>query len=152
MKRIHIDLNLFNNPEASIYYFCTKIELMKFLFLVLGGSIGAILRYLVSIFSIRYFAWGLPLGTLLVNMIGSFLIGFAFVFLGRESMALNLKIFLFIGIFGSFTTFSTYMFEALDFIKTGNIKTALYYIGISNIVGLLAVFVGYYLGEIVEKA
>jgi CrcB protein len=125
---------------------------MKFLFLALGGSIGAILRYLVSLFSIKYMTWGLPMGTLIVNILGSFLIGFAFVFLGREQINLNLKIFLFIGIFGSFTTFSTYMFEALDFFKTGNIKMALFYIGISNIVGLIAVYMGYYLGEIVEKA
>lgn len=124
---------------------------MKFLFLALGGSIGAILRYLVSLFSIKYMAWGLPMGTLLVNLLGSFLIGFAFVFLGRENIALNLKIFLFIGIFGSFTTFSTYMFEALDFIKSGDIKTALFYIGFSNIGGLFVVYLGYYLGEIVEK-
>ena len=80
---------------------------MKFLYLALGGGIGAILRYLVSIFSIKYMVWGLPMGTLIVNLVGSFLIGFAFVFLGRENIALNLKIFLFIGIFGSFTTFST---------------------------------------------
>lgn len=125
---------------------------MKFLYLALGGSIGAILRYLVSLISVRYLAWGLPMGTLIVNLLGSFLIGFAFVFLGRENIALNLKIFLFIGIFGSFTTFSTYMFEVLDFFKLGNIKIALFYLGVSNIVGLLAVYFGYYLGEIVEKA
>lgn len=124
---------------------------MKFLYLALGGGIGAILRYLVSVFSIKYMAWGLPMGTLIVNLLGSFLIGFAFVFLGREQINLNLKIFLFIGIFGSFTTFSTYMFEALDFLKSGNIKMVLFYIGISNIVGLLAVYLGYYLGEIIEK-
>lgn len=97
-------------------------------------------------------AWGLPMGTLIVNLVGSFLIGFAFVFLGRENIALNLKIFLFIGIFGSFTTFSTYMFEVLDFFKLGNIKMALFYLGVSNIVGLLAVYFGYYLAEIIEKA
>lgn len=125
---------------------------MKILYLVLGGSLGTILRYLVSLFSVRFLAWGLPMGTLLINLLGSFLIGFAFVFLGRDQIALNLKIFLFIGIFGSFTTFSTYMFEALDYFKSGNMKIALLYIGLSNILGLLAVFIGYYLGEMVEKA
>lgn len=124
---------------------------MKFLYLALGGSIGAILRYLVSLFSVRYLAWGLPMGTLLVNLIGSFLIGFAFVFLGRDQIALNLKIFLFIGIFGSFTTFSTYMFESYEMFKAGAAKLALFYILLSNILGLLMVFLGFYLGQLIEK-
>lgn len=124
---------------------------MKFLYLALGGSIGAILRYLVSLFSIRYLAWGLPMGTLLVNLIGSFLIGFAFVFLGRDQIALNLKIFLFIGIFGSFTTFSTYMFESYEMFKAGAAKLAVFYILLSNILGLVMVFLGFYLGQLIEK-
>lgn len=125
---------------------------MKFLYLALGGSIGAILRYLFSIYSIKYMAWGLPMGTLIVNLLGSFLIGLAFVFLGREQIALNLRIFLFIGIFGSFTTFSTYMFESYEMIKMGSMKMALIYIGLSNILGLLFVYAGFQLGEFIEKA
>lgn len=124
---------------------------MKFLYLALGGGIGAILRYLVSLYSIKHLAWGFPMGTLLVNLIGSFLIGFAFVFLGREQIALNLRVFLFIGIFGSFTTFSTYMFESYEFFKMGDIKMALTYIGISNVLGLLMVYLGFVLGEYLEK-
>lgn len=125
--------------------------MMKFLYLALGGSIGAILRYLVSLYSIKHMAWGFPMGTLLVNLIGSFLIGFAFVLLGREQIALNLKVFLFIGIFGSFTTFSTYMFESYEFFKMGDIKMALSYIAISNVLGLLMVYLGFVLAEYLEK-
>ena len=124
---------------------------MKFLYLALGGSIGAILRYLVSLYSIKHLVWDFPMGTLLVNLIGSFLIGFAFVFLGREQIALNLRVFLFIGIFGSFTTFSTYMFESYEFFKMGDIKMALSYIAISNILGLLMVYLGFVLAEYLEK-
>jgi len=124
---------------------------MKFLYLAIGGSIGAILRYLVSMFSIRYMAWGLPMGTLLVNIIGSFLIGFAFVILGRDQIAFSLKVFLFIGIFGSFTTFSTYMFESYEMFKLGATKLAIFYILLSNILGLLMVFLGFYLGQLLEK-
>lgn len=124
---------------------------MKFLYLALGGSIGAILRYLVTLFSVRYMAGGFPLGTLIVNLLGSFLIGFAFVFFGREQIALNFKIFLFIGIFGSFTTFSTLMFESLDLFKSGAIKMAFLYVGISNIAGLLLVYLGFQLAQLIEK-
>jgi len=124
---------------------------MKFLYLALGGSIGAILRYLVSLFSIKYMVWGFPMGTLTVNLFGSFLIGFAFVFFGREQISLNFKIFLFIGIFGSFTTFSTYMFESLEMFKNGMAKMAFLYIAISNLLGLLFVYSGFQLGEFFEK-
>lgn len=96
-------------------------------------------------------AWGFPMGTLLVNLIGSFLIGFAFVFLGREQMAFNLRIFLFIGIFGSFTTFSTYMFESYEMFKAGAAKLAFIYILLSNLLGLVMVFLGFYLGQLIEK-
>lgn len=124
---------------------------MKFIYLALGGSIGAILRYLLSLFSVKYLAWGLPMGTLMANLIGSFLIGLAFVFFGRDQIALNVKIFLFIGIFGSFTTLSTFMFESFELIRMGSIKTALVYISMSNIIGLLMVYLGFQLGEYLEK-
>ena len=124
---------------------------MKFLYLALGGSIGAILRYLISLFSIKYMAWGFPVGTLTVNLLGSFFIGFAFVFFGREQIALNFRIFLFMGIFGSFTTFSTYMFESMDMIRGGMAKIAFLYIAVSNILGLLLVYFGFQLGEFFEK-
>jgi len=124
---------------------------MKFLYLALGGSIGAILRYLVSLYSVKYLAWGLPVGTLLVNMLGSFLIGFVFVILGREQISFNLRIFLFIGLFGSFTTFSTFMFETNDLFKSGMIKSAFLYITISNVFGLLFVYAGFAIGEFFEK-
>ena len=90
---------------------------MKFLYLALGGSIGAILRYLVSLYSIKHMAWGFPMGTLLVNLIGSFLIGFAFVLLGREQIALNLKVFLFIGIFGSLLHLAPICLSLMSFLK-----------------------------------
>lgn len=124
---------------------------MRFLYLAIGGSIGATLRYLVSLLSVRYMAWGLPMGTFLVNIIGSFLIGFAFVTLGRDQIALGLKVFLFIGIFGSFTTFSSYMFESYEMFKLGATKLAIFYILLSNILGILMVFLGFYLGQLIEK-
>ncbi len=124
---------------------------MKYLYLALGGGIGAILRYLVTLTSVRLFSGGFPIGTLIVNLLGSFLIGFSFVFFGREQIAVNFRIFLFIGIFGSFTTFSTYMFESIHFLKNGDYKLAFYYIAVSNILGLILVYLGILLGEFFER-
>ncbi len=124
---------------------------MKFFYLALGGSIGAILRYLVSLYSVKYIVWDLPVGTLIVNLLGSFLIGLAFVLLGREQISFNPKVFLFIGLFGSFTTFSTFMFETNDLLKSGMIKSAFLYITLSNVLGLLLVYAGFVVGELFEK-
>jgi len=124
---------------------------MKFLYLILGGGIGTILRYLISMGSTKYFGSGFPLGTLIINLLGSFLIGFSFVMLGRENISPSLKIFLFVGIFGSFTTFSTFMFESYDLLKLGSMKSALLYLGLSNILGLLLVYLGFILGDLLQK-
>jgi len=124
---------------------------MKFFYLALGGSIGAILRYLVSLYSVKYLAWGFPVGTLAVNMLGSFFIGLVFVLLGRDQITFNLRIFLFIGLFGSFTTFSTFMFESYDLFRSGMVKMAFLYISVSNIFGLLFVYAGFAIGEFFEK-
>lgn len=120
---------------------------MKFLYLAFGGSIGAILRYTLSALPHKLY-WGtFPLGTLFVNMLGSFLIGFGFILLGKENIPENLKLFLFIGILGSFTTFSTFMFESLNLFKVGDIKFALVNIAGANILGLFFVYLGYVIAQ-----
>lgn len=120
---------------------------MKYLYLAFGGSFGAILRYVLSALPHKMY-WGtFPIGTLFVNLLGSFLIGFGFILFGKETMPENLKIFLFIGILGSFTTFSTFMFESLNLFKAGDIKFALLNIAAANILGLFFVYLGYVIGQ-----
>lgn len=120
--------------------------MIKILYLILGGSLGTLLRYLVSLLSVRYMWGGLPLGTMAVNLIGSFCIGFSFAFFEREPLSEPWRLFLFVGLFGSFTTFSTFMFEGYDMIKMGDLKTAAIYLFSSNVLGLLLVFLGWYWG------
>ncbi|MBN2238034.1 MAG: fluoride efflux transporter CrcB [Bacteroidales bacterium] len=120
---------------------------MKLLYLALGGSIGTILRYVLSALPHKFY-WGtFPVGTLLVNLLGSFLIGFSFVLFGKEHIPENVKLFLFIGILGSFTTFSTFMFDSINLFKLGDIKFALLNLGASNILGLFFVYLGYTLAH-----
>ncbi|MFH1001396.1 MAG: fluoride efflux transporter CrcB [Bacteroidota bacterium] len=120
---------------------------MKYIYLIMGGSIGTLLRYLLAAIPHKYY-WGtFPLGTLFVNLIGSFLIGFGFVLLGKENIPENLKLFLFIGILGSFTTFSTFMFESLNLLKDGDFKFALLNLAGANILGLFFVYLGYVIAQ-----
>lgn len=121
--------------------------MIKLLYISFGGIIGTVLRYVMAGIPHKFY-WGtFPLGTLFVNLLGSFLIGFGFVLLGKENIPENMKLFLFIGVLGSFTTFSTFMFESLNLFKDGDIKFALMNIAGANILGLFFVYLGYVLAQ-----
>lgn len=110
---------------------------------MLGGAIGTLLRYWVSDYALRLFEGVFPWGTFFVNLLGSLLIGFCWGIFEKGSLNINTRLFLFVGLFGGFTTFSSFTLESLNLIKTGNVKFALIYILASNILGLLFVYLGY---------
>ena len=116
---------------------------------MLGGAAGTLLRYWVSGLPHKIYDGAFPWGTLVVNLAGSFLIGFFWGLLGRENIAANVRVFLFIGLFGSFTTFSTFAFESLNLIRDGNIKFAVINMLVSNIFGVLLVLVGFMISRMV---
>ena len=121
--------------------------MVKLAYLALGGAAGAILRYWISGLPHKIYSGVFPWGTLIVNLAGSFLIGFFWGLLGRENMGANVRTFLFIGLFGSFTTFSTFAFESLNLIRDGNIKFALINVLASNLFGILLVFAGFVISK-----
>lgn len=110
----------------------------------IGGGLGATLRYIISHFSKILFHFSI-LGTLTVNLIGCFLIGYIFGFTLDKIHTFHpiLKLLLTVGFLGGLTTFSTYSLEGFELIKSGKIGIALLYIAGSCILGLLFVFAGY---------
>ncbi|GAB6065119.1 fluoride efflux transporter CrcB [Aquifex pyrophilus] len=115
----------------------------------LGGAVGSALRYLISKFVQVHLGLGFPLGTMLVNVIGAFLIGFSFSFFVERLGIHPIYRLLFItGFLGGFTTFSTFTYESLTLLREGeSLKFLIYFLG-TNIIGMLAVFIGYKLGEV----
>jgi CrcB protein len=116
----------------------------KLLFIAAGGGAGALLRFLVSGWGQRLTASTFPLGTLVVNLTGCLLIGFAAGALSgpwivREEHRLGLMV----GLLGGFTTFSTFGFETFALIE----DRQWFYVGLnllaSNGLGLVAVWLGY---------
>ena len=118
---------------------------MKQLLLVgFGGFFGSIARYWMSKLNLTWDFHSIPMGTLAVNIIGSFLIGFMLgIFMNSNLLHTNLKLFLVVGFCGGFTTFSSFTNENFLLLQNGQYLTALIYTGGSIMIGILAVFAGF---------
>ena len=116
----------------------------NFLLVAIGGSIGASTRYFFYLFSKNFFSTNnLFINTLIINIIGSFLIGYLIVLLENKSFSQDfLKYFFIIGILGSFTTFSTFSLEAVDLLIDKKFLIAFFYIFLSLTLCLLFTFIG----------
>lgn len=119
---------------------------MKQILLVFfGGGLGSVLRFIISKF-LNTSENGIPYGTFIVNVIGSFLIG---IILGlaakNESLSHSQTLLLATGFCGGFTTFSTFAYENHVFLKSGDFTSFALYTIVSFALGFLAVFGGMYL-------
>jgi CrcB protein len=114
----------------------------------LGGFLGAALRYLLSDYVQNLSgSVGFPYGTLAVNVIGCFLIGFFIYFVEfRGALGPQARAFLLIGVLGALTTFSTFGSETLGLLRGGETFAALGNVAANNLLGLGAVWLGYLLG------
>ena len=117
----------------------------SFLLVFLGGGLGSSLRYLVSI-TMNQYSKVLPFGTFTVNMLGCLLIGLILGYAQKENtLTSNQTLLLATGFCGGFTTFSAFANENLELIKNGELfNFSVYTIG-SVLIGILAVFIGFYL-------
>jgi len=116
---------------------------LRLLFIAIGGAMGAILRHAISGMTYKYLDGVFPWGTLSVNLIGAFAIGFLWGLSEKIIISPDFRSFVFIGIIGSFTTFSTYSLETFNLFRDSEIKLALSNILISNILGIVLVLVGF---------
>lgn len=108
-----------------------------------GGFLGAISRYIISIYTSKQFLFKIPLGTLIVNVLGGFLIGFIMeLTIKNNFISPQLKLFLTTGIMGGLTTFSTFSYVTIVLIKEGNILLAILNILLNLILSLLGVVLG----------
>lgn len=121
--------------------------MIKILALFAGGGIGTLCRYFISSQSGRLVESGFPVGTTVVNLSGSFAIGFLWALMELINISPNLRAFIFIGFLGGYTTFSTYMLENLSLLRGNEMKAVVTNILFSNIAGLLLVIAGFFLGR-----
>ncbi len=126
--------------------------MMKFILLGVGGAIGTVLRYSLSGFTYRIAGGVFPWGTLFVNLSGSFVIGLLWGVFELENLSSGTRNFLFIGLLGGFTTFSTFALESLNLVRDGELKLAIGNMLASNILGIALVFAGFLLSKYVIQA
>ena len=88
-------------------------HLMQYLAIAGGGAVGAMARFLVATICGRFFATDFPIGTMVINLSGSFFLGWFLTFAAnRLTVSDTLKLAIATGFVGAYTTFSTYMFES----------------------------------------
>jgi len=109
-----------------------------------GGFAGSVARFLVSRLNLSIEFYSIPVGTLTVNIVGSFIIGLL-VGIAEKSMLMphELRLLLMVGFCGGFTTFSSFANENLILMHNGQLLTLLMYTGGSIFFGFLAVYLGF---------
>lgn len=108
----------------------------------LGGFVGAVLRYLIGLVPINQQS-GFPIKTFLINVVGAFTIGAVAAFAARSTITPRAVLFLKVGICGGFTTFSSFALEIDQLFTKGQTMTAILYMTLSVVSGVLAVEAAY---------
>jgi len=118
------------------------------LLVALGGGIGAALRHLVNMMSLRLFGPGLPWGTMLINVAGSLAMGIFVGLLARRFNGSNeLRLFVATGILGGFTTFSAFSLDFAVLWERGAVPAAISYAVGSVVLAIAALFAGLWLAK-----
>lgn len=112
----------------------------------LGGALGATLRYATMLGATRILGAGFPVGTIFINILGSFIMGFLVIILDQRNW-LNLCPFLMIGMLGGFTTFSAFSLDAYMLFEQDNIVGSVLYVTISVLFSITALLAGIWWGR-----
>jgi CrcB protein len=120
------------------------LGLKQVLIVALGGAIGSVARYKLGGFALHHTqAWNFPMSTFGVNMIGCFAIGMLAALVEHHDLfSPSIRLLLFTGLLGGFTTFSAFSYEGVYLLRRGLFSVATSYVLLSVLGGLAAVFAG----------
>lgn len=110
----------------------------------IGGFIGSVARYFLSRINLTIDFYSIPLGTLSVNILGSFVIGLLAGISDKSTiLTQDMRLLLMVGLCGGFTTFSSFTSENLVLMHNGQFLSVFIYTGLSILLGFAAVYIGY---------
>lgn len=121
--------------------------MIKFIIICIGGSLGAYLRYIISTKINLFHDTTFPFGTVIVNLTGCFFIGFLWYASQQLDISNNVKLFVFVGLLGAFTTFSTFSLESHNLFVNNDISHGILNILLSNTLGIGFVVLGLFLSK-----
>ena len=119
---------------------------MMYAWVALGGALGSMARYAVSLGTARWLGVGFPWGTLFVNVAGSFAIGLLAALVaadGRPLLGADARAFLLVGVLGGFTTFSSFSLETLELARSGAHGAAALNVALSLVLCLAGAWLGF---------
>lgn len=124
--------------------------MIKLGLIFIAGGIGTVVRYALSGFVYQLLGARFPSGTLIVNVLGCFMIGFfAAVAESKFLLSPNTRLFFMAGFVGAFTTFSTFIFETVGLMKDGQVILALTNVFLNVFIGCILFYLGILAGEII---
>lgn len=114
----------------------------EYICVFIGGGIGSMARYWVSVWLKPYLQQGFPLATFVVNLAGCFFIGLFYTLSARFNLGTETRLLLTTGLCGGFTTFSTFGYESLGLMRQGQYGMLIAYIGLSVVLGIACAWLG----------
>lgn len=125
--------------------------MLKYLYIIIGGSLGAVARYVVGVLVTDRLGGRFPFGTLIINITACVAIGFSIVYLGRRTeLSAAWRYLIPVGFIGSYSTFSTFEWETFSNMQAGAFMISALYLALSIVLGLLAVWGGAYLARAIS--
>ena len=122
--------------------------MMQWLMIAIGGALGSMARFAAVGYLTPMLNYRFPIGTFIVNIVGSFLIGVAYVVIvEKQLIPAEWRLFFITGILGGFTTFSSFSLEILQTWQEGHVFNAIFYAASSVVLGLLFAYVGMHLTQ-----
>jgi CrcB protein len=115
-----------------------------YLLVAIGGALGSMARYGTGVLVGKAWSASFPLGTMLINIVGSVAMGLFIGYLVRTTPAwqADARLFVAVGVLGGFTTFSSFSLDAVSMLERGELGLALFYVLGSVIIGIAALFAG----------
>lgn len=121
--------------------------MLRYFIIALGGAIGTVSRYFVSGLDYKYSQGVFPISTLVINVSGSLIIGFLWGLFERFAISPNTRSFIFMGLLGGYTTFSTFSLETFNLMRDGEYRIAFINVFLSVVLSIAVVFIGYFVSK-----